>query len=72
MQTYVGIMMIDYDDLLEEFNIKVVNQLNGNEKTDFMQHVFDHLEFSIQSSSHPLVIKYYKDVFTKLVKNYGH
>lgn len=68
----MGIMKSDYDDLLEEFNIKIVKHLDGMEKTDLMQHVFEHLEFSVESSSHPLVIKYYKDVFTKLVKDYGH
>tara|TARA_Y100000114_G_C11608338_1_gene253845 strand:- start:41 stop:259 length:219 start_codon:yes stop_codon:yes gene_type:complete len=72
MQILMGIMKSDYDDLLEEFNIKIVKHLDGMEKTDFMQHVFEHYEFSMESSSHPLVIKYYKDVFTKLVKDYGH
>ena len=65
---------MDFDDLIKEngFDPNQIKNLSGIEKMQFIEYVLDDLDYVINHKSHPKLIKYYKDVLSKLIKTYGH
>ena len=66
--------MTRYDDYMPDvsFDENTITNLSGTEKTNFIEYVRDDLEYILQHKTHPKLIKYYKDVFARLIKKYGH
>jgi len=66
--------MTRYDDDMPDvsFDEDTIINLSGMEKTNFIEYVRDDLEYILKHKTHPKLIKYYKDVFSRLIKKYGH
>jgi hypothetical protein len=69
-----GIVMrnIFDDDNLPQFDEELIKELSGSEKTDFIEYVRDDYDHCLKTKQHPQLLKYYKDVLTRLIKTYGH
>ena len=69
-----GIVMrnIFDDDNLPNFDLETIKHLSGEDKTGFIEYVRDDYNHCLKMKQHPDLIKYYKDVLTRLIKTYGH
>ncbi len=69
----IVIMSNSEDDMPNiSFDENCIINLSGMEKMDFIEYVRDDYEYILKNETHPKLIKYYKDVLSKLVKKYGH
>ena len=67
-----GVVIMIEDDLPETFDESTIQHLSGIEKMQFIDYVHDDYEYVLRNKQHPKIIKYYKDVLARLIKNYGH
>lgn len=68
----IAIMFDDPFDIIEKVDITEIRHLYGHEKTQFINYIHEDYEHCLRKKQHPDLIKYYRDVLTKLIKTYGH
>lgn len=52
--------------------VKLVRSMEGLDRMDFIENIHEHLEHAINMKYSKTQIKEYSDLFSKLVKNFGH
>lgn len=52
--------------------VKLVRSMEGLDRMDFIENIHEHLEHAIHMKYPRKQIKEYRDLFSKLVKNFGH
>lgn len=56
----------------ETFDESTIQHLSGIEKMQFIDYILDDYEYVLRKKTHPTLIRYYKDVLSRLIKSYGH
>jgi len=62
---------MDYEKLKED-NLKTCSMLSGQDRHDFIEEVFEDYQFAIQYYITPKVKRYYRELLTELIKNFGN
>lgn len=62
---------MNYEELKQD-NIKHCSKLEGIERLEFIEEVFEDYQFAIQYYITPKVKRYYRELLTELIKNFGH
>ena len=57
---------------LAQENIEICKTLEGEDRSDFIQSHLDDYYFAMNVVTAPKVLRYYRELFVKLVKNFGH
>ena len=52
--------------------VKLVRSMEGSDRMDFIENIHEHLEHALHTKYPRKQIKEYSDLFSKLVKNFGH
>lgn len=63
--------MEDLKSIVEE-KLEICKGLTGEERSEFIEMTYDDYKFAQHVVNEPKVLKHYHDVFTKLIKNFGH
>jgi len=73
---YNRAMSYKFDDLLDDGNIKdfekKVATYSREEINELMHEIHNDTEFLMDSYAPPRLIRYYHELLSRLVKNYGH
>ena len=69
---YAAGIVIMSKDTPETFDESTIQHLSGIEKMQFIDYILDDYEYVLRKKLHPTLIRYYKDVLARLIKNYGH
>ena len=57
---------------LAQENIEICKNLEGEDRSNFIQSHLDDYYFAMNVVTAPKVLRYYRELFVKLVKNFGH
>lgn len=63
--------MDDFDKMSDE-SIDICRGLEGPEKCEFIANHLEDYHFALVFVSNPKVLRYYRELFIKLVRNFGH
>ena len=73
---YNRAMSYKFDDLLDDCNIKdfekKVATYSREEINELMHEIHNDTEFLMDSYAPPKLIRYYHELLSRLIKNYGH
>ena len=73
---YNRAMSYKFDDLLDDGNIKdfekKVATYSREEINELMHEIHNDTEFLMDSYAPPKLIRYYHELLSRLIKNYGH
>ena len=61
----------DLDSLAEE-KIEICKSLSGEDRSEFIENHLDDYYFAMNIVSNTKVLRHYRELFTKLVKDFGH
>ena len=64
-------IMEDLDSLVEE-KLEMCKGLSGEERSEFIENHLDDYYFAMNIVSNTKVLRHYRELFTKLVKDFGH
>jgi hypothetical protein len=63
--------MDDLEKLTIE-NIEICRALDGPEKCDFIEDQLNDYQFALHVVSNPKVLRYYRELLVKLIRDFGH
>ena len=66
-------MLMDlFDKRYINASIEFCKTLNGKEKSEFISEALEDYEFSVQQESPMIVQRRFRELYTKLIENFGH
>lgn len=66
-------MLMDlFDKRYINASIEFCKTLNGKEKSEFISEALEDYEFSMQQESPMIVQRRFRELYTKLIENFGH
>lgn len=63
--------MDDFDKMSDE-SLEICRSLDGIERCDYIKNHLEDYHFALAFVSNPKVLRYYRELFIKLVRNFGH
>jgi|TARA_R100001510_G_scaffold48212_1_gene45858 hypothetical protein len=57
---------------LAKENIEICKRLNGHDRSEFIEEHLEDYYFAMNVVTAPKVLRYYRELFVELVKNFGH
>ena len=66
-------MLMDlFDKRYINASIEFCKTLNGKDRSEFISEAYEDYEFSMQQQSPMIVQRRFRELYTKLIENFGH
>jgi len=53
-------------------NLKICRELDGPDRCEFIENHLEDYHFALAVVSSPKILRYYRELLTKLVRDFGH